>query len=295
MSAVKRPRELFPDGPPDDGDDDDAMALAMDDAADGDEAKVKEEGTGGKVPRKRNRTKRVDEGDAKEIKPRHLRGKRRDEAVARQVANAEAATKRLKAGGAAEDASAPAVTLQAQLTRILRPKARKWAMYEWFYSPVDLAWFRENAFRVVLQQAGLGHVTHLTRIEWAFVRSLIGKPRRLSAAFLGAQRAQLHEYRTEVRNLRQLQLNGNSATAAMEMDLGVHGALQRARHTAARRQCPSRRDPRIWSVSSAPQPRAHALTPCSLLSLVLPGARARWCACAWMLAVWSWQWRWGSE
>ena len=98
-------------------------------------------------------------------------------------------------------------------------------MYEWFYSPVDLAWFRENAFQDALQDAGLGHVTHLTRIEWAFVRSLLGKPRRFSTAFLDGQRARLNEYRAHVRALRQLQLTGHSSTTAMETELGVHGAL----------------------------------------------------------------------
>ena len=54
------------------------------------------------------------------------------------------------------------------------------------------------------QDAGLGHVTHLTRVEWSFVRNLIGRPRRLSAAFLRGERAKLAAYRHDVRMLRQM-------------------------------------------------------------------------------------------
>lgn len=111
----KRPRELFPE---DDADDAEADDNEHDDTRkDGD----------GAPRRKRSRAKRVDEGDCKELKPRHLRGKRRDEVSARQAANLEAATRR-KSGGL-EDIS-PAQLLLDQLTRLLRPKARRWAMYE---------------------------------------------------------------------------------------------------------------------------------------------------------------------
>ena len=269
MSAQKRPRELFPDGPPDDGDDDaeDPLALAADDGVDDEEVKVKQEGTGKAAPpRKRNRAKRPDEGDAKEIKPRHLRGKRRDEETARQLANAEEATKRAKNGSAEAAEATPALALQALLTRTLRPKARRWAMYEWFYSPVDLAWFRENAFQDALQDAGLGHVTHLTRIEWAFVRSLLGKPRRFSTAFLDGQRARLNEYRAHVRALRQLQLTGHSSTTAMETELGVHGALQRTRRAPLPARPPPQKSPHP---SPKKEPPPHlTTTPCDCVRVV---------------------------
>jgi len=77
------------------------------------------------------------------------------------------------------------------------------------------------------QDAGLGHVTHLTRIEWSFVRTLIGRPRRLSAAFLAAERAKLAAYRHEVRTLRQLQLTG-AATSGLELDVSANGSMQMA-------------------------------------------------------------------
>jgi hypothetical protein len=74
---------------------------------------------------------------------------RSSQVVARQAANVEAASKR-KVGALAESAP-PGLLLQAQLIRLLRPKARRWAMYEWFYSPVDFGWFRHKAFLELLQ------------------------------------------------------------------------------------------------------------------------------------------------
>lgn len=95
-------------------------------------------------------------------------------------------------------------------------------MYEWFYSPVDYGWFREHDFLALLQDTGLGHVTHLTRIEWSFVRSLFGCARRLSPAFLASERHKLHIYREEVRTLRRLQsVGGSTKTSLMEAELGL--------------------------------------------------------------------------
>ena len=100
-----------------------------------------------------------------ELKPRHLRGKRREEFGALQAARAAAAARRL-----AEPRPEPvgrAALLSAQLERMLRPKFQRWCMYEWFYSPVDYGWFRENEFTKLLRDCGLGQVTHLLRVEWA--------------------------------------------------------------------------------------------------------------------------------
>ena len=153
-AGSKRPRVLFP-APGEEPDDGDAAELVEADAeaGEGDEVAVKDEGGGSAGPkRKRSRTKAVNEGDCKELKPRHLKGKRREEVVARQVANRDAAKKRRTDGKTLEeDLLSAGERLQAQLIRLLRPKARRWAMYEWFYSPVDFGWFRENAFLEVLQ------------------------------------------------------------------------------------------------------------------------------------------------
>ena len=164
--AEKRARtvvELFPEqgfggvplddaedsGPPvDDADDDDAVKGKLDDVRQGQR-------------RKRSRVKRLNEGDWQELKPRHLRGKRRDEIVARQLASL-AKTPR---SGPAEEVT-QANVLQAQLMRLLRPKARRWAIYEWFYSPVDLAWFRVNDFVEVLQARGTPALSPNRIVSW---------------------------------------------------------------------------------------------------------------------------------
>ena len=203
---------------------------------------------GPSLRRRKSRSKKTEEGDWKELKPRHLRGKRKEELLHRQVAHLEAAAERRKVGSAPDEHTVLGA-VRSQLARLLRPKLRRWAMYEWFYSPVDFAWFRENAFLAVLQvncplevhhpalhtilpcgqDAGLGHVTHLTRIEWSYLRSLFGKPRRISSAFFEGERARLRLYREEVRALRRLQgANGSVYTAMLEAELGVQGTAQMA-------------------------------------------------------------------
>lgn len=181
--AAKKKRVTM--GPPLEDIDEEGEGEAGEADADGAEPRdeagaVKEEG--GSAPRKkRNRTKKLDEGDTKELKPRHLKGKRKEEYVARQVANRQAALAlRARAASGVEETTDATDTLRTQLTRMLRPKLRRWAMYEWFYSPIDYGWYRENEFMRMLQDAGLGHVTHLTRREWSFLRNLFGRPSRFS-------------------------------------------------------------------------------------------------------------------
>lgn len=47
--------------------------------------------------------------------------------------------------------------------------------------------------------AGLGPGVRLTRREWGAVRRALGRPRRLSLAFLRQERAKLETYRNIVR------------------------------------------------------------------------------------------------
>ena len=51
----------------------------------------------------------------------------------------------------------------------------------------------------VLVHAGLGQGARLTRREWGAVRAALGKPRRLSLAFLKQERAKLESYRNIIR------------------------------------------------------------------------------------------------
>lgn len=213
--------------------------------------------------RKRNRGKRTEEGDRKELKARHLKGKRKDEQLASQKAHLELAAKRRKqrfmggaggsdsasasafapsavggpsavvgeaeaeAEGTEADYAATAMLLppsrQAQLDRLLRPKARRWVMYEWFYAPGDYAWLRDNAFMRALQDAGLGHVTHLTRSEWSFVRQLLGRARRLSPTFLAQERERLNEHRERCRAYRRIQLQGGALGGGVMLSIESSG------------------------------------------------------------------------
>ncbi|KAL1515778.1 hypothetical protein AB1Y20_002394 [Prymnesium parvum] len=175
--------------------------------------------------RRRAREKKQDEGDWKELKPRHLKGKRREELVRRQVANAEAAAER-RGQGSPEHTDGKAV-LRARLSRLLRPKLRRWCMYEWFYSPVDHGWYHQDEFRRMLQDAGLGHVAYLSRVEWAYVRMLLASTRRFSPNFIAKEREKLHRYRDQIRSLRR----GNTTVAQVaeaEAALGLHCSTQMA-------------------------------------------------------------------
>ncbi|KAL2609387.1 hypothetical protein R1flu_027960 [Riccia fluitans] len=91
------------------------------------------------------------------------------------------------------------MSTKARLTHCLSPKVRRWCMYEWFYSAIDLPWFARNEFVEYLNHAGLGHVPRLTRVEWGVIRSSLGKPRRLSRRFLQEEREKLEAYRESVR------------------------------------------------------------------------------------------------
>ncbi|GKU85492.1 hypothetical protein SLEP1_g162 [Rubroshorea leprosula] len=79
-------------------------------------------------------------------------------------------------------------------------QARKWCVFEWFYSAIDYPWFAKREFVEYLDHVGLGHVPRLTRVEWGVIRSSLGKPRRFSEQFLKEEREKLNQYRESVRN-----------------------------------------------------------------------------------------------
>ncbi|GBG78256.1 hypothetical protein CBR_g26287 [Chara braunii] len=91
---------------------------------------------------------------------------------------------------------------------LLSPSVQRWCMCEWFYSDIDLPWFIRNEFVEYLQHLGLGHVTRLTRVEWGEIRSSLGKPRRLSQAFLREERGKLALHRELARNHYQEMRSG---------------------------------------------------------------------------------------
>ena len=55
-----------------------------------------------------------------------------------------------------------------------------------------------NEFQNLLNDLNLYSVTKLTRTEWSYIRSKMGKPRRLSQAYLSQELQKLRRYREEV-------------------------------------------------------------------------------------------------
>ncbi|KAK1277365.1 Protein ALWAYS EARLY 3 [Acorus gramineus] len=77
---------------------------------------------------------------------------------------------------------------------------RRWCAFEWFYSAIDCPFFAKNEFVEYLDHVGLGHIPRLTHFEWGVIRGSLGKPRRLSNAFLREEREKLEEYRESIRS-----------------------------------------------------------------------------------------------
>lgn len=112
--------------------------------------------------------------------------------------------------------SSPVVTINAverkcfervglRLRNLLKlPKAHKWVSYEWFYSYIDRPLLTgDNDFQICLRGMFPQLQTRqLTRSEWSHIRSLMGKPRRCSAAFLSEERDELERRRHKIRVLQ---------------------------------------------------------------------------------------------
>ncbi|KAK4767154.1 hypothetical protein SAY86_014904 [Trapa natans] len=90
-----------------------------------------------------------------------------------------------------------------------RSQARRWCIFEWFYSAIDYPWFSRREFSEYLDHVGLGHVPCLTRVEWGVIRSSLGKPRRFSKQFLKEERVKLFQHRESVRNHHTSLRSGN--------------------------------------------------------------------------------------
>jgi hypothetical protein len=76
-----------------------------------------------------------------------------------------------------------------------------WAACEWHLAPVDAAFFAHNEFVDCLVSSGIRLPARLTRPEWSVIRSKLGRPRRLSRAFLTEERQRLERTRQNVRAL----------------------------------------------------------------------------------------------
>jgi hypothetical protein len=99
--------------------------------------------------------------------------------------------------------------LCSQFSHILSTNAKKFLVYEWFYSIIDYQYFSKNEFDECLNDLNLFHIQKLTRYEWSQIRNgkinlnlkikAIGKPRRFSKNFLKNEKEKLEKNRTNMR------------------------------------------------------------------------------------------------
>ena len=100
--------------------------------------------------------------------------------------------------------SAPADAPPAQLrlrAALASPRFRRWAAAEFFMAAIDAPWFAAGGGLVgVLEAAGaVPPGATAPRSQWAALRSALGRPRRLSLAFLRQERAALAAWRAAAR------------------------------------------------------------------------------------------------
>lgn len=77
---------------------------------------------------------------------------------------------------------------------------RRFVYREFFSSVIDAEYFADNEFITCLRLLGFDNLYKLSRLEWSFVRGImgveIGRPRRFSYEFLKSEREKLRMYRT---------------------------------------------------------------------------------------------------
>lgn len=85
------------------------------------------------------------------------------------------------------------------------PKAHKWVCFEYFYSNIDKALFEgENDFKICLKESFPQLANQkLTRVQWAKIRRMMGKPRRCSQSFFDEERRELERKRKLIRYVQQ--------------------------------------------------------------------------------------------
>ena len=75
---------------------------------------------------------------------------------------------------------------EVRLRHALDPRTRRWARAEFFCSALDRPWLADNGVQTLCSHFGLkeGQLGRLSRTEWTCIRRSLGRPRRLSLAFL---------------------------------------------------------------------------------------------------------------
>jgi len=86
---------------------------------------------------------------------------------------------------------------ELRLRHALDPRTRRWARAEFFCSALDRPWLANNGVQQLCNHFGLkkGQLARLSRTEWTCIRRSLGRPRRLSLAFLRQVYNQsIHQY-----------------------------------------------------------------------------------------------------
>lgn len=90
---------------------------------------------------------------------------------------------------------------ELRLRHALDPRTRRWARAEFFCSALDRPWLANDGVQQLCNHFGLkkGQLARLSRTEWTCIRRSLGRPRRMSLAFLRQERAELEAWREQVR------------------------------------------------------------------------------------------------
>lgn len=131
------------------------------------------------------------------------------------------------------DAKLSGSPTERHVHRVFGSRLRRWAIFEFFYSAIDRPWFMNETMTELLAHMGLPEKASLTRKEWTVLRSSLGRPRRLSWAFLRDCRAKLEAHRAMARAAYGADVPDSNALALLPRPIVV-GQRVVARHPATR-------------------------------------------------------------
>ncbi len=133
-----------------------------------------------------------------------------------------------------DDIPANASAAELRIRHALNVKLRKFCTFEFFYSGIDRPWyFSDTTMTELVQHVGLAPGTKLTRKEWSALRSSLGRPRRLSNAFLRESRTKLAIHRKTTRNFYNQEQMDPEIAATLPKQVAV-GQKVVARHPLTR-------------------------------------------------------------
>ena len=132
-----------------------------------------------------------------------------------------------------DDVPQNASEAERRVRHALGARVRKFCMFEFFYSALDRPWFMDNTMADLVAHVGLAYGTRLTRKEWSALRSGLGRPRRLSWAFLRESRARLEVHRRSTRDFYAQESLDPALAASLPRQLAV-GQRVIARHPLTR-------------------------------------------------------------